>query len=153
MNDEIKFKTKFSYSYLIYILVAFFVASQISYFIDKDFFNKTAWLNYGKLMTGAFIFNLFFTSSFEISSDYLKLKLFPLLFFLKPKIYKISDIDYIKIVHLRGNVLIPYISIKLKGKESIKIHYYLSISKNSIEEMFLILKCANINVSYFDKPL
>jgi len=153
MKDEIIFKSKFSFSYLLSILVVFLFLTQVNCFINKDFFNKIAWLNYGMIITGIYIFNLFFTSSFEISSDYLKVKFPPILFSLRPKIYKISDIDYVKIIYMMGKGIVPSISIKLKNKELIIRHYYFLISKKSIKEMFLVLKDRNINVSYFDKPV
>ena len=153
MGGELIFKTKFSFLFLLYTLAAVFFVMQLNCFIHKDFFNKTVWLDYGMFLIGVNIFSLFFTSSIEIYSDYFKVKFPSILFFLKPKIYMIDNIDFVKIVHVRGRGIMPYISFKLKDKEMIINHYYWFISEKSIKEMFLILKNLNVNVSFRDKPL
>jgi len=151
MEGEIIFKSRISYSHILWILAVFLFITQVNCFINKDFFNKTAWLIYGMLIMWAYIFNLFFTSSFEVTSDYLKVKFPSILFFLKPKIYMFCDIEFAKIVYLRSKVEVPYISIKFKNKELIVNHFYFLISKKSIKEMVLILNDQNVNVSYCDK--
>jgi hypothetical protein len=147
MDNEIKFKSKISLLYILSILGIFLVITQINTFIRGDYFNKTAWLIYCILIIYVFIFNLFFSWSFEITSIYFKVKFSPFLFFLKAKLYKISDIDYIKIIYLRGKGVLPYISIKLLNRETIIKHYYFLISKKSIKEMFCTLKDLDINVT------
>jgi hypothetical protein len=147
MNNELKFKSKIAYSYVLYILGVCLIMTQTNSFIKKDFLNKRAWLIYLALLIWFFILNLFFSWSIEISSGYFKVKFPSILFFLKPKIYNISDIDFVNIRNYRNNVALPSISIKLKNEESIIKHYFFLINTKSMKELFYILRNLNINTS------
>jgi hypothetical protein len=143
MRNDMIFKTRISYSYILSILVISFFATQLYSFIKKDFFNKTSWWIFGFLMVYVFIFNLLFVWSFELHSTYIKVNYS---FFLRPaKLYSINDIAYIRINYVRGKFSWPILKIKIKDKEI--IHNIFIISKKSLRCMISRLKEMNVDAN------
>jgi hypothetical protein len=142
------FKTKISFSYILFILVVFLIATQIHNFIHLDFYNVKSWINYLLLLLYAVLFNLLFVWSFELNSSFLKVNY---TFFLrKSKFHYLKDINTIKIFNYHGKAMIPYLEIKSKDKKY--THYFLLINNRSINEMAFELKEYGINVKIFNKP-
>jgi hypothetical protein len=138
-----KYKTRISFLNILSIYGGFFLITQTKCFINRDFFNKTAWIIYASIIIYFYILNLFFARSFEISATYLMVKFPILLFFKKSKIYYLNEISFIKIIHKTGRGSIPFLTIRLKNSNSLIKHYYFLISKRSIIEMVALLNKMN----------
>jgi len=142
MESRLKFKTKISITFIFVVLIVFFCLTQFNNLLNGDFLNKISWIIYGITLVYIFIFNLFFTRSFELDITDFKVRY---VFFLRsPKTYNIDDIDSVKAIRQKGKG-VATLTIKIKGKEI--TFYHFLISEKSIKELISRFKDINIDAS------
>jgi hypothetical protein len=142
--------TRISKKYFLFFFLFLFIASQIRGIANGDYFSNKSWLSLGLILFFLFIFHLFLIWKFELTETEFRVKMSPLLFFRKIIVYKLDEIEDIKIINWRGKGTVPHIKIKIKGTEKLRIHYYSYISTKSLKEMVTYLTQKNIPSSLID---
>lgn len=150
-NIEIIGKSRFATKYFMIRIIIMLLFFQLASY--PDFFCKASIIMSIIILLFFYVLFSFFIWNFKLFKKKLIAYYNPVIFFVKPRIYNIEEIEYIYLIHHNGGKFTyPYYTIKLRGWKKAKTYSYGIASLKSMEDLVDKLKELGIDARFSTAP-